>query len=178
MHSVEEWTYAIDTPKETIFQEASEYASRNGDAGGLYGGFSVKSKICESYDEAVEYANSIDNSYANFMFKYKEHKDSAKTKRLETTIKELEKKRRALKEYFAKEKRAYKTCPKCGSKLSTTYLNRNVCPLCKEDLRPLSVKNKEIEIENKISAKKKELKEAKANNPYVLKWFVKFEFHC
>lgn len=71
------------------------------------------------------------------------------------------------------------TCPKCKSRLSLAYLNGNICPLCRTDLRSDTVKNRIKAFDSKIKECEKKYAELekKQDDKAEIKWLVKLEFH-
>lgn len=113
-------------------------------------------------------------------------KPTAAMKDIKRRQDETEKKREALiadSHAWTGRKSKYVTCEDCGSKLNVEYLRSMstcTCPLCLNDLRSESVRNrikaydKKIEeLSGKYTTAMKKLKSKAA-----VKWLVKMEVHC
>ena len=85
--------------------------------------------------------------------------------------------------HFKNHKSATVGCKNCGSKIALKYLRSNICPVCKEDLRPETTQKRIKALKEKADAlidkrdsmecaeRKKNLKKAETY------WLVKTEFH-
>ena len=183
-------TYPEKVNKTSVQTEWDEYV-RHADwqegASGLPGSIRWIDYICEDYEAAEQYIDNHDKGwYDQLAVKYRSPKQNTKPSAKLTQLQEqLKKYRTKLMEYNQKihykgVKSAYVGCKNCGSKLSTKYINSNLCPMCRTDLRPESIlntisslKTKEKELSKKI--REEELKQLKKNAE--IRWLVKIEYH-
>lgn len=74
------------------------------------------------------------------------------------------------------------SCKACGSKLATEYLKTITCPLCENDLRPESIKEREKKLHTRLEKKEKErkgLEDKGKDKPSLVRkemWYVKIEY--
>lgn len=106
-----------------------------------------KGKIYGSQEEA---SKALEESYASWAREYNvaaafyDTSAAKETKRIKTLKERLEKEHQKLNDYIKKNdcknfKAKLITCPKCESKINKKYILRNMCPLCKHDLRSKTV---------------------------------------
>lgn len=71
------------------------------------------------------------------------------------------------------------SCKRCGSALSRIHLKSNFCPMCGNDLRPQSVKDKVARAKEKVMKLEQQIRdeERKNNQKGKLFWLVKIEYH-
>lgn len=106
-----------------------------------------KGKIYGSQEEA---SKALRESYASWAREYNvaaafyDTSAAKETKRIKTLKERLEREHQKLNDYIKKNdcknfKAKLITCPKCESKINKKYILRNMCPLCKHDLRSKTV---------------------------------------
>ena len=156
--------------------------------------------IYNSYEEAEEAINRFDRGFyddhAVAFYDTTHLKQSSKVTKLQDKVKETQK---AKEEYIAKNrvgfrKSAFIGCDECGSKMAhqwfvkevdgTAVCKTDLCPVCRNDLRSTTVKERIMKFDDKIQElfetirkvkkeeHKKNLKKAK------VRWLVKVEVHC
>lgn len=146
-------------------------------------------QVCDSYEDAHRYIEEHDKGwYDQLAVKYRHYPTLVKTKKLL----DLEQRSTALsKKLYDEEckvrtkemKSAYVSCKKCGSKLSTEFLNSNFCPLCHNDLRSPTTLNSIKRLKEQAKAVKKAADEEyrkcceKQKKKAEIRWLVKVEYH-
>lgn len=189
-HNIKYETYHEKVNKKSVQAEWDAYV-RHADweegASGLPNQIRWIDTTLPDYDSAMSYIEQHDKKwYDQLAVKYIEYSGAKPTKKEETLkekVGEACKKYNSLSNefYFAGSKSAFKSCPKCNSKLSLSYLNSNICPLCYSDLRPSSAiiaidkaktNWKELQKAYDEERKKNEKKGKKS-----VKWLVKIEYH-
>lgn len=149
-------------------------------------------KIFEDYDEAVEYLEDTFGHYGQTAVRYKKYPKIEKSKTeldLERRIEEYSKRIHAIDftPHYAKVSQATVKCKHCGSSLSTAYCGKtfnNICPICKNDLRPESVLKKKESYQQTVMELQKKLKtEVKRQNLNIASkveymWAIACEVHC
>lgn len=198
--------YIIVNKKENIWAEAEDFAFYNTDreenpSGSYHGTLTIHNDIlCDSYDDAVEKINSLDRGFyddhAVRFYDTSDIRNSPKLTKIQQQITDTVQKKR---EYIEKNHIGYRTsefigCLNCKSKISRKHYythNGEVvtqksynCPICGEDLRSNTVKNRIESFDNKINEYKKKYKATekelakKCRNKANIKWLVKVEVHC
>lgn len=194
--------YRVVERKEDIWAAAYSFAEANVDrmenpGGSYHGRLTIHdNKICDSYEEAEEFIDRMDNGfYDDHAVRFKSYKHIKKPKYLTDKIERLSELRKELKDmqttyHFEEHKAKFIGCKSCGSKINNEiYMrknrpNLNYCPICGEDLRPQStldrVEKKKEAISNlEKSIKKDEKKfEEKQKSQAEIFWLVKLEVHC
>ena len=145
---------------------------------------------CNDYDEAREYLEKNDNGwYDQLAVKFLDYPELKKSKTLEM----LEERAKRLcsryvdlaynKIHYANVKSQFISCRTCGSKLASSYIRTNKCPVCFNDLRPASTldlinkaKNNYEKAEKDVELEMKKLQEKQKKKAKV-KWLVKIEYH-
>ena len=186
-------SFGVAGKKSDILSQCKEYAFNNVDRGeNRYGDYHGNVTICEShpickdYEDAVETIRRMarDTFYHDFAVRFYDT-DSV------TTSKKIQTQEARYKDSCAKAQ-AYENahsvknhkssqigCKKCGSKITISYLKREICPVCGSDLRAeyilekLSTYAKE---QKEIQAKIREEKQ-KAASKAPVKWCYKVEVH-
>lgn len=85
--------------------------------------------------------------------------------------------------HFANHKSATVGCQNCTSKIALKYLRTNKCPVCGEDLRPESTRNRIAALKAKLDnlveqcEKKEKAERLKSIEKAETYWLVKTEFH-
>lgn len=150
------------------------------------------SNVYNSYGEAYDALDELTRGkwYPPIAVLYKEQvgfRESARLKRLKEKEKELHKK---LCEYSSngwkpKVSKANKTisCRFCGSKLALPYFYGHYCPVCKHDMRPRTIVEKEYKLRTQLTEtinmvktlEKEEREKWKKNELY---WLIHLEAHC
>lgn len=161
MHNIEYSSYPENIKRDYVQSELDDYVSHETwQEGGCGLGRPIRwlDRVCESYEDAELYIKTHDKGwYDQLAVKYKQVK-KAKTSKLaglEKAVKEQRMKLWKLENefYFADSKSKFKGCKKCGSSISVEYLNgRNICPVCGEDLRPDTYKQKEQREKDKLKS--------------------------
>ena len=189
-HNVEYHTYPENCDKSKVENEINKYVSHCTYAeggGGLPSAIRWNdNKIYANRDEAEEAISKMDDGWYNqIAVKFKElprDVTSAKFESLYNKKVEVVKKARTLNsEVQVKSmKSQYVSCKKCGSKLNKDFLKTNYCPLCQNDMRSDTIKNKLdtykvklIDLDKQLSEEYKRLTEKKGE----VKWLVKIEYH-
>lgn len=193
MHNIHYSTYPEKVNKKSVQKEWDNVAAHEDyleGATGLPGDIRWIDKTLDDYDEAMKYIEEKDSGwYDQLAVKYLEYpKNLKKTKKhetLETRLKEEMTKLNELqgKIHYADTKSTYVGCKKCGSRINTTYLRANYCPVCREDLRPESTlqriegyKEKIKDLQKQLKQEEKKLNEKNRKAATVM-WLVKVEYH-
>ncbi len=84
--------------------------------------------------------------------------------------------------YFEHRKEKFVTCKRCGSKLNIKELgNRNICPVCWNDIRPDSVKQKEKDLDALVQKLDEDIRAEKLrlsqHAEKEKRWLVRFGYH-
>lgn len=195
MHNIRFSTYPEDVNKESVQDEWDQYATIEGRGKGSYG-LSGKIKwheeiICDNYDEAVKTINEIDNCwYDQIEVKFIDNSEKPIPSSLKSKMDRLQNEKKKYLDLFKKQhytsentKSKFLSCKKCNSKIAVSYLKGNHCPVCGNDLRPISTlelikKKKELinSLEATINTEEAKLKE-KCSSKGRIMWLVKIEYH-
>ena len=143
----------------------------------------IDSVICNSYDAAQKYIESIDSGwYDQLAVRYHVTPKSKKLDELrnivQTTMKKYRDAESAL--YADGVKSAFIGCKKCGSKLNREYVKRNTCPLCGQDFRSDTTKARILAAKKKYESAVTNLQNCEASlakKNSELRWLVKVEYH-
>ena len=198
--------YIVVDKKEDILYAAEDFAFYNTDreenpSGRYHGTLTIHDDIvCDTREDAVEKIDSLDRGfYDDHAVRFYDTGDVQKSPKLikiRQQISETEQKKR---EYIEKNHIGHRTsefigCLNCKSKISrnhyytyngevSTHKSCN-CPICGEDLRSNTVKNRIESFNNKIKELNKKYKTTekelaqKYKNKAKIKWLVKVEVHC
>jgi len=196
-HACEILTFPVSMSREKISKECGRWATCNCDLeerGGCgYDSLDVKFtyETFDTYDEAEKYLEGTFGNYREIAVKYKKYPKVQPSKAitdLERRIEEYSKRCNELnKPHYANVTQKTVKCKICGSSLATEYCGqtyRNICPVCRADLRPDSILKKIDSYEATIIDLKKKLKdeEKKQNQKNAAKaemfWAVACEVHC
>lgn len=193
-HAVEYDTFEVTVSKDEIFSIVNERAICEGNYHTPLNN-PIRwhdNLVLNSYDEAVDYIDNHDFSYGQIAVKYKHQNDFKPSKTLVALKERAAKARREHYElnnayHFKNHKSATIGCKKCGSKISLEYHKKyhknNVCPVCREDLRPAStleriaaLKKKEEDLSKQCYEREK-AERMKSISKATTYWLVKTEFH-
>ena len=133
----------------------------------------------EKAQERIEFLSN-NNFYYQCAFRFTQVEKNATLEKMEKRLAELkaEVEQDKTNLYYSPEtvKAKYITCKHCGSKLSVAFLKQNDCPLCHEDLRPATIKNRAEKKMEKLKKLAKEVKEYSDSHKAIY-WLVKVEYH-
>lgn len=140
----------------------------------------------ESEEAAREWIRSKDGGwYENHAVRFYDYSKATETKKIVELAKRIAETVQARNEYRDSHsvhgfKAEFIGCPECGSKLSKTHLRGETCPLCRRDLRSQTTLDRLARYQEKISALRKQVEEQKQKqkDKAVVKWLVKYEYHC
>ena len=189
MHCIHYVTFDENTSTKEIESTVQDWALRYSDSGGLCEAIRFVDKVFDDRKKAESYIKAIDHTYGNFAVKFKcaaENNTSAKLKDLNEKFTKAHNEYYALRDacHFKTITSAFIGCKNCGSKLSREHLVRkgvNGCPMCGAELRPQTVldriSKKKADLENITKAIEKEQNRL-AKTKGVVKWLVKYEYHC
>lgn len=189
MHNIEYFDYPVKgSNKKTIQSDLNEYVSRQTYQEGGHGIEPIRwidDDVCADYNAAQARIEHLDNhNYDQLAVKYHESAESPKTKAFETLVARRDEINKKLLEventsHHKGTKSKFVSCKKCGSKISTEYLDSNYCPVCRADLRPKTLLNSIDKMRERINELNKKIREAtiKANKKSPLYWLVKIEYH-
>lgn len=189
-HSIEYFTYDVNTDKKVITAEVNDVAAQYGDYhSGLNSPIRWIDVVCEDERKAYEYLQANDKGwYDQLAVKFREYPKDEPTKTLLTLKERLNKEREKKKAYenahsISSFKIEYIGCPYCGSKLKRRLLRGNSCPLCRTELRSkttmetLKRYDENIEkISNQIIEEERNINKRNVKNSKI-KWLVKIEYH-
>lgn len=182
MHERQFWSYPINVSQTKVLKEVQYRADLEGDHKGQVKGIAWSSLIFPNFDKAQEYLlNCGKNMAVQYKDLPKEEPKAVQTAR--EKVKETEHKYfdADRKFHFENVKSEFIGCKKCGSKINRTYLKKNYCPICNNDLRPNTTLEKigkyKAEWEKAKNNLNEEINKAKAKN-CEMKWLVSFEYHC
>jgi uncharacterized CHY-type Zn-finger protein len=195
-HAIEFMEFSEKTTKEEIGGECYDWYFNNCDleeTGGTnpFDGVSFTNRIFECREDAEDYLERYCGNGECIAVKYKEtanFKPSSKLTRLMERQKTLDKRVSELSVSWKADEMKSNTiaCKQCGSKLATAYMKgRYNCPLCKNDLRPQTLKDriskassdlKEVNSEIAKLEKKETIKHNSKNCS--LNYLVLCDVHC
>ena len=186
MHQIMYNEYPVTWKLQQITDDVSNFIAHNGDR---YGTNSVRiptEKVFDTYDEAREYIQSVDNrDYDGIAVKYLDYsglEPTAKAKGYMAKIAELRNKRVEYEREHSvhKQKSEFIGCRDCGSKLRNSRFKAERCPVCGSDLRSSTTLNRIASFDARIEELFKKIsdEEKKQKAKATTKWLVKFEYHC
>lgn len=133
------WEFDITHPSQDIKDTMKEALLAEGfmkrEANKVFKGLFFKEKIFNTKNQALEYLESVPNSYA---VKYKIGiEPSPKMLSLAKRLKEKEERLAAYKETQNEKKFAgdFITCPHCHSRVNAGFVKPPLCPVCGDDMR-------------------------------------------
>lgn len=133
------WEFDITHPSQDIKDTMKEALLTEGfmkrEANKVFKGLFFKEKIFNTKNQALEYLESVPNSYA---VKYKIGiEPSPKMLSLAKRLKEKEERLAAYKETQNEKKFAgdFITCPHCHSRVNAGFVKPPLCPVCGDDMR-------------------------------------------
>jgi transcription initiation factor IIE alpha subunit len=124
-------------------------------------------KIFDSYEEAEEYCEKKRDRWArnyNVTVAFYDTDVAKATKKMEDIEGRITKEQTKLKVYdetnnVSKFKANLISCPQCSSKVNKQYIRKNFCPVCRSDMRSVTVKNTIKKYHDNIKKFQKELAE-------------------
>lgn len=190
MHQIHYETASENCDKRKVEASLDAICETESDWGaGLPSPIQWKNLLFNSYDEARQYIEDHDSSYAQMAVKYRSFPKLVKSKKYEdikSRLSDFITKYNELNNafHFRNHASAFIGCKKCGSKISRDYLRSNFCPICHCDLRPSStltriqsLKDKVQELQNALKAEETKL-QAKQIKSSEIRWLIKIEYHC
>ena len=190
-HLIHYMDFPYKTSRKEMCRERAIFVEDNGarDGGHLMSsdsGFKLHENIiCDSYDDAIEKIQQLDNGwYDDHGVLYRSYQNVKKTKQMLA----LKEKRQEVLQKASEYKKANDihnrksetiTCPKCKSRLALAYFCGNNCPLCRTSLLSDTVKNRINAFDTKVKEidKKYAAEEKKMKDKAELRWLVKLEIH-
>lgn len=193
-HNVRYKSYEENVNRAKVQKFWDEYAANEDyqeGCSGLNGSIKWKDGISplQNYDKAREWIETNDSGcYDQLAVRYYEYPSvkSSKKEELEKKLYEQQQKIHELSNtvHYEGVSSAYVSCKKCGSKINSQYFGKtvyNLCPVCKEDLRPesaLAAINAAKEKAKKIDAQcKVETERLQKKCKPTVRWLVKIEYH-
>lgn len=145
----------------------------------------------DNFEKAKEFLESIPDSYHATAVKYYDFKEPLENKNTQELSRRIaEYKERVDKiettAHFANIKSQFIKCKNCGSTIATAYCGkswRNNCPVCRNDMRPVTELNKLEKYKETINELKEKLTieteklQAKQKKNAIIKWAVHCEVH-
>lgn len=192
MHNIRTEIYKENVNKDSVQAEWDKYVAwedRAEGCSGLSSNIRWINHVCSDFEEAEKYIEENDKGwYDQLAVKFKEYPPLKTTSALKNLIKREQDMISKIsviegKIHYKGVKSSYIGCKKCGSKLATTYISSNFCPMCREDLRPettlntiIGYKKKLKEIRDLIKMEENKGKK-KLEKLATIKWLVKIEYH-
>lgn len=139
--------------------------------------------VCDSYDEAMEFIKNSDSGwYDQLAVKFKKTKETAKLSKVKERYNQLNMEYETMLADITSltgVKAQLLTCRHCNSKIAASYIKNYRCPVCGEDLRSPTYKDrlaaKKIAVKKAETLLKEETKKASAHGEVF--WLVKTEYH-
>ena len=139
--------------------------------------------ICESYDDAMKFIEENDSGwYDQLAVKFKKEKETAGLTKAKERCKRLSMEYETMladTTSLTSVKAQLLTCRHCNSKIAVSYIKNYRCPVCGEDLRSPTYKDrlaaKKIAVKKAETLLKEETKKASAHGEVF--WLVKTEYH-
>ena len=177
---VSDWNYNHMDWKEAGYPHRENYSVKT-----IY----ERNRIFDSFDDAVEYVK-YKADWGGYAVKYREYPEFKPTKAMQDLQKRIFEYRKRIdalnKPHYKGVKQATIKCKRCGASLPTSYCGKtwfNDCPICRAELRPQSVLDKQKNYRNTLKDLEKryntevkkinEKNEAKAE----IKWCVGVDAH-
>lgn len=188
MHNIEYETYPLDVDRRSVKEYWDDYVAKEDWREGatcLPNSIRwIEDGISDTYDEAEKRINKLDRGwYDQIAVKYKSYKP-CKTKKFEKLRERL---REAVNAVYEKKSKIHYSaknvssefvgCKHCGSKIATKYIDSNLCPVCKTDLRPASVLQAIKKAEEKKDEIGKLMEAEEKKGKYEVLWLLKIEYH-
>lgn len=186
-HNVDYFTYAEKVNRSEVQKDLDAYVARadwQEGASGLPNRIRwIETTICDTEDMAMDFLHKNDRGWydclaVRFRGKGKPTKglETAKARHKEAFDHYINLNGKLYSETVKSE---YIGCKQCGSKLKSSLLKMNSCPLCGQDFRSeTTLKAIETAKKKKDAAEKKVQEEqAKANKTGEIHWLVKIEYH-
>jgi hypothetical protein len=189
MHNIEHRTYDEKCDRQAVRDALDKYVAyedRGEGCTGLYNPIRwiEKAGIQSDYDAACKYLELYDrHNYDNLAVRYYEFREpdnSKKIAELKDRIKASWDKYNGLDKQIWPQTLSsdYVGCKVCGSKLKREYLRSNYCPVCRQDMRPVSTINRLLSLKTSHDKAMDALEEyKKAHGKKLVKWLLKFEYH-
>lgn len=195
-HEIELFDFEENVNKNIIAKKCSDWCFNKCDlqeTGGNnpFCGTEYFKTILDCYEDAKDflYRRNGGNECIAVRYKHTENfKPSSKLKKLEERKTTLEKRVSELSVSWKADEMKSQTiaCKNCGSKLATAYMKGKChCPLCKNDLRPQTLKDRIEKANNdlkEVSAEFRKLEKAEIirhnNKTSSLRWLVLCDVHC
>ena len=182
-HIINFTEFKENTSKGVMHLHSIKWAAANCDreenpSGSYSNVWKMHNQILDSREEAEDYLDS-QGVYFDGCVRYKSPKTTKAYKNLcERLANTREKKAQYDRENDVRRRQAeFIGCLNCGSKLAKKHLGGNRCPLCGEDLRSETVRNRLKSFDERIKKIEKQMRE-EGKKSHRIKWLVKTEVHC
>ena len=184
-------TFSTAVSKKRIYAEVNARAVEDGDYHSPLERIHFFEDRCfDRYEEAEQFIEERSRNafYGQFAVMYRRDENFVPSKTLENLQKRQSDARKAYWDlqkafHFANHKSATVGCQNCTSKIALKYLRTNKCPVCGEDLRPESTRNRIAALKAKLDnlveqcEKKEKAERLKSIEKAETYWLVKTEFH-
>lgn len=189
-HNIYYYTYSENCDKRAVEAELDKMVkARTYDEGGSGLPNPIRwlsSEVHDSYNQAREAIGRLDKGwYDQLAVRFKDlprDVTSAKLENLKKRVSETYQAISALENEVAAKsfKAQFVSCKKCNSKLNKDYINSNLCPVCRADMRSETTR-KRLEVLRKkhsdLLAAMEAEKQSLAAKKGKLMWLVKIEYH-
>lgn len=187
-HEVIYRDFAVTTKKKDIENELNDYVHHvtwQEGGGGLARPIRwYDNSICDDYESASEFLHDEDKGwYDQLAVKYRETvaKHSFKYEEIDKKANELYSKLwKEKNEVYARSRKSeFMGCDNCGSKLRTSLVKSNRCPMCGHDFRPKSTLERLDKMEAKLVKLREDARQIaiKESKNAEVRWLVKIEYH-
>lgn len=185
-HNIEYGIYAENVDKkkvQTYWDQHAAHADRHEGCTGLYQDIRWLPDICASEADAYDMIERKDRgNYDQLAVRFRAAATpSAKLKDLNARLGDTRNALFMLEQdiHYSHTTAKFVSCKRCGSALSRTHLKSNFCPMCGNDLRPQSVRDKVARAKEKVKKLEQQIRdeEKKNNQKGKLFWLVKVEYH-
>lgn len=185
MHNIGYMIQPENIKRDWVVSLIVEEADNNGD--GYNGPLHWHDEIAplENRDAAEAKIRQLDHGfYDDHAVRFYDYSKSEPTKKildLQERITETKAKMRNYAEEHSVTafKAQFVSCQNCGAKLPRIYLRSDYCPVCRNDMRSETTKNKLVEYGQKIDALNDQIdaEKRKQKSARRVMWLIKYEYH-
>lgn len=189
-HNIEYYDYSENKSQNAIYSSLNSYVKQRTIREGGHSLEPIRwynNKICSNYEEAQHFLQENDKGwYDQLAVRFRARKPGTKeTKKLVDLRERYDLAVRQYQEFSnyvpAKDfKSQFVGCKNCESKINKNYIKTNKCPICGEDMRSDTIKERLKNMQSKVKKLERELSEEEKKcfeKNSEIRWLVKIEYH-
>lgn len=182
MHNIQYDTLPGNWDRAKVTAWVQDEVSHSGDCYGT-DRITIIPGLCKDYQEAQDRIERYDKGgYEGYMVKYLEREWNKTTPKIEELSAKYNETNQKKGEFVRanmpnRVKAELIGCKKCGSKIAKKYLSGACCPVCREDLRSDTVKERLKSFDARLAKIQEDIRKERQKLSGKEAWLVKWEYH-